>query len=91
MNVLSKRAWEERLLTVRLKPALGGTSIASVDSVVVVGEGADVTLSNITYATTSVTFLASGGNAGSYELRVRVFTDGTPTQRLEALAPFNVY
>lgn len=92
-ELLRKRSWEIRLMTVDMEPALGDASISGVDSVTVtvVGTGSAVTVSSIEYTDTQVSFLASAGADGKdYTVRIRVNSAGTRAQRLEAVLKLEV-
>ena len=95
MPKLTKRSWEKRLFTLDLGPALGGVDISSMDATnpvtVTAPDGAEITVSDITHTTKTVSFLAAAGtDQTDYIVRVRVNTSGVPSQRLEGILPLLV-
>ena len=95
MPKLTKRSWEKRIFTVDMEPALAGVDISSMDSsapvTVTAQDGTTLTVSDIDYTTKKVAFLVAGGVENEeYTVRVRVNTNGSPSQRLEAVVPLLV-
>lgn len=85
-EVLQKRSWEERLMTVDMTPSLkdSGATIASVNDVTVtaISSGSPtavtVTANSTTYTDKKVSFVLEAGQADKdYQVRVRVTTDDT--------------
>ena len=94
MKHLRKRAHEDRLFVVDLKPSMrDGDTLSAITSIAAVEDDATVTISSISADADAgtVAFLASAGEVGEVAtLRVRWTTTGTPTQNLERLVELEV-
>ena len=89
-GTLSKRVWDRRYMTVDLTDAIGNAD--TVDSIVSVAPDADsqLSLTNVTRHDKGVSFLASDGVAGTWNVTIRVALTGDPAERLESQVKMKV-
>ena len=84
MATLTKRSFDDRIMSVNLGPVMRPDDTISLISSVTSITG--ITISNISHSSGIVFFLVSGGNDGkSYPVTIRFSTASTPTQNLETV------
>ena len=89
---LQKRAYDERVFTVDLGPAMRTSdTIAMIDSVTE-QDTSDLTIRDITHTGAVVEFLVEGGTPGAkYTIQIRFATEGAPMQMIEATADLVIF
>ncbi len=88
---LTKRAFDERIFTADVGPAMRiGDTVSSVDSVTE-RETSDLTIDQIAHTAATVSFRVAGGVAGKgYNIQIRFATNSSPVQMIETVLRMNI-